>query len=127
MVQLHETRVLARIAPDQIRARAGVGGGVGAGVGPLARVEGVEQLAPRRRQAEAHVGEFVVDEAGVEAGDQSAGHGGGEDEAGEGEDGQAERDEAPGVQGLLEVMERSWVGGEVREQRVRAEDGEPVP
>lgn len=74
VVELDERGVLEHVAPPQVRL-----------VGRVA-VEGVEELLLRRRQAQAHPRELVVDQAGVEAGDERAGHGGDEDEGSEGGD-----------------------------------------
>ena len=74
MIELDEARVLERIAPVDIRA-----------VGRAA-VEGIEEFGFRRGEAVAHVWELVVDEAGVETGDEGAGEDGSEDEESEGGD-----------------------------------------
>ena len=68
MVQLHQRRVLQRVAPRQVAVIRRVA------------VEGVEQFGARRSKADAHVRELVVDQAGVQAGDQRAAHGRREDE-----------------------------------------------
>lgn len=70
VVELDEAGVLEHVAPPQIRAVF------------LAGVELVPQLSLWRGEAEAHLGELVVDEAGVETGNQATRHGSEEDEAG---------------------------------------------
>ena len=62
VVELDERRVLERVAPPEV----GIVGRVG--------VKGGEELGFGWCEAEAHVWEFIVDEAGVEAGDETAGH-----------------------------------------------------
>lgn len=70
VVELHGAGVLEHVAPPQVR------------VVFLAGVELVPQLRLWRGEAETHLGEFVVDEAGVETGNQATRHGSKEDEAG---------------------------------------------
>ena len=78
MIELDETGVLQGIAPVEIRA-----------VGRTA-VEGIEKFGLRWGETVAHVWELVVDEAGIEAGDECAREDGGEDEESEGGDTTAE-------------------------------------
>lgn len=72
VVELDEDGVLEHVAPPQIRL-----------VGHVA-VEGIEHLALGWEDVLAHPGEIVVDQAGVEAGNERAGHGRGEDQGGQG-------------------------------------------
>lgn len=78
MVELRSRRVLEHVAPPEIGA-----------VGTV-RVEGVEHFRGGRDEACAHAWEFVVDEAGVEARDETAGHGGEEHHCGDDADGGSE-------------------------------------
>lgn len=71
VVELDGAGVFEHVAPPQVRAVF------------LAGVELVPQLRLGRGETEAHLGEFVVDEAGVETGDQATGHGSEEDETGD--------------------------------------------
>lgn len=72
VVELDEDGVLEHVAPPQV------------GLVWDVAVEGIEHLALGRQDALAHPGEVVVDHSCVEAGDEGAGHGGGEDEGAEG-------------------------------------------
>lgn len=108
MVHLDGAGVLEHVAPPQVGAVL------------LAGVELVPELGPGRRQAEAHLGEFVVDEAGVEAGDEAARHDGEEDQAAEGEGGSSKGGDGRVLEGLDGVERGLRVGDET----VGAEDGE---
>ena len=72
MIKLDENGVLEHVAPPQIGL-----------VGHMA-VEGVKHLTLWWEDVLAHPGEVVVDQAGVEAGNERAGHGRGEDQSGQG-------------------------------------------
>ena len=69
MIQLHKTGVLARVPPDEIAMRR-----------LLPRIERVQELALRRRQAQPHVRKLVVDESRIEARDKRARERSGADE-----------------------------------------------
>lgn len=112
MVELRGGRVLEHVAPPEI-------GAVGA-----VRVEGVQHLAAGRDEAVAHAREFVVDEAGVEAGDEAAGHGGEEDHCGNDADRSAEEAQV-GVGERGEFGERGFRVR--REETVFTQNREPVP
>ena len=108
MVELDGAGVLEHVAPPEIRA-----------VG-LTRIVVVPELGGRRREAKAHHGELVVDEACIETGNESAGERGGEDEDGEAGDGAAEGREG----GVLQSRDHLKSTGGVSEQTAGAEDGE---
>lgn len=112
VIKLRGRRVLEHVAPPEIGA-----------VGTV-RVEGAEHLLDGRNEAGAHARELVVDESGVEARDETAGHGGEEDHRGDDADGAPE-------QSQVRVRERGEFGEcgfRVRvEEPVLAQDREPVP
>lgn len=108
VVELDEAGVLEHVAPPEVGAVL------------LAGVELVPELGLGRGEAEAHLGEFVVDEAGVEASDEAARHCGQEDEAGDAEDGAPE-----GVEGRVpDGLDGGGGGDGVGEQAAGAEDRE---
>lgn len=108
VIELDETGVLQHVAPPEV------------GVILLAGVELVPQLRLGRRVAKTHLGELVVDEAGIEAGDQGARHGSEEDEAGDAKDGASKSVEG----GVLDCFDGSGGGGGIGEHAASAEDGD---
>lgn len=86
-------------------------------------VEVIEKFGFWRVETEAHAGEFVVDEARIETGDQGAGHGCYEDHDGKTGDGAAEEGEF----GFLEVIEFFEGYFRVGQEAVLAQDGQSVP
>lgn len=108
VVELDQARVLEHVAPPQV------------GRVFLARVELVPELGPGRRQAQAHLGELVVDEPGVEPGDEGARQDGGEDKDGKGRNGAAEGGDGGALEGGGELQG----GGRVGEQAACAQDAE---
>lgn len=108
VVELDEAGVLEHVAPPEV------------GVVLLAAVELVPELGLGRGQAETHHGELVVDETGVETGDETARHACEEDEASHAEDRAAE-----GLQGwVLNSLDNLHSGLGVGEEAAGAEDGD---
>ncbi len=88
VIHLYGAGVLKHVAPPQV------------GLVLATRVKLVPELRGRWREAQAHLGKLVVDEAGIETGDQSTRHGGDEDESGDAENRAAEVGENRVVDGL---------------------------
>lgn len=108
VIKLDETGVFKHVAPPKVRTIF------------LARVEFVEQLGLGRSIAKTHLRELVIDEAGIEAGDQRTGHGSEEDEAGDAENRASQSVE----DGVLNCFNGSGGGGGVGEHAAGAEDGD---
>lgn len=87
------------------------------------RVKFVKEFGFRRREAVAHVGEFVVDEAGIQTGYEAAGHGCDENEDEEAGDGFAEYGELGGGELREDCEAFPWF----LDESVLAQDGEAVP
>lgn len=108
VIELDETGVFKHVAPPEVGAIL------------LARVEFVEQLGLGRSVAKTHLGELVVDETGIETGDQGAGHGSEEDETGDAKDRASKSAEG----GVLNRLDGRSGGGGVGEHAAGAEDGD---
>src|ERR1700712_332141 len=70
VIKLNETGIFKHVSPPEVTI-----------VGRTA-VELIPELGLRWRQPKAHVGEFVVDQARIEAGNQTSRHGGDKDQSG---------------------------------------------
>lgn len=112
VVKLRGDWVLEHVAPPEIGAVWAM------------RVEGAQYLRARRDEASSHTRELVVDEAGIEAGNEATGHGGEEDHCGNNPDRNAEKAQV-GMREFGEFRERSF--GVRCEEAMFAEDREPVP
>lgn len=108
MVHLDGARVLEHVAPPEVGAVV------------LAGVEVVPELGAGGRQADAHHGELVVNEAGVEAGDEAAGHGSEEDEASHAEGAALKGPDGRVLDGLDCLEGGPWIG----QKAMGAEDGQ---
>lgn len=108
VVELDETGILKHVAPPEVGAIF------------FARVEFVQQFGLGGSVAKTHFGELVVDETGIETGDQGTGHGSEKDETGNAEDRASKSVEG----GVLNCLDGSSGGGGVGEHSAGAEDGD---
>lgn len=111
VVKLNQRWILKHVTPPEVRVVRNV------------TVESVEQFLLRRGKTQTHVWELVVDQTGVQTGNERARHGSNEDKDGECSDTTTEEFESRLSVVSQEFLRFGWAG----QQTILAEDGKAVP